>query len=56
MVWDHGVDVAAPRCERFEQRTTPVRLGFGAERDGVLSFIYKAAAESGAGRQHPCPA
>ena len=49
MVWDHGVDVAAPAMRAlFEQRYDPL-FGSGSvrEHDGVLSFVYKAAAEIG---------
>ena len=49
MVRDHGVDVGAPAMrELFEQRRDPL-FGSGSVREhhGVLSFIYKAAAEIG---------
>ena len=49
MVWDHGVDVAAPAMRAlFQQRHDPL-FGSGSvrEHDGVLSFIDKAAAEIG---------
>ena len=50
MVWDHGVDVAAPAMRAlWEQRYDPLfGSGFGARRTTAsCSFVYKAAAEIG---------
>ncbi len=48
MVWDHGVDLDATGRALVDARSDPL-FGSGSvhEQGGVLSFVYKAAAEIG---------